>query len=268
MTDLTLLPAPRRLTSGEGVYPLESGKRIALTGASAADLLFSAQRLQNALASLAAVEWTLAATASGPASETGALLAVDTQQVLNPQGYELTISSQQISVIAHDPAGIFYGVCTLVQIIEQSVADGSGSLPCLHISDYPDFPARGVMLDISRDKVPTMETLLALVDMLAGWKINQLQLYTEHTFAYRNHPDVWAAASPLTEQEILAAGCLLPRALYRAGAQPELVRPHASLAQAPRPITALAEVPCLRRKTLVGAPARSACARSIPAASI
>jgi hypothetical protein len=60
------------------------------------------------------------------------------------------------------------------------------------------------MLDISRDRVPTMQTLLELVDLLAAWKINQLQLYTEHTFAYRNHPEVWADASPLTGEEILA----------------------------------------------------------------
>ena len=37
------------------------------------------------------------------------------------------------------------------------------------------------MLDISRDKVPTMATLFHLIDRLAGWKINQLQLYIEHT---------------------------------------------------------------------------------------
>jgi hypothetical protein len=59
------------------------------------------------------------------------------------------------------------------------------------------------MLDISRDKVPTMKTLFDLVEMLASWKINQLQLYTEHTFAYRNHREVWEHASPMTEQEIL-----------------------------------------------------------------
>jgi hypothetical protein len=49
-----------------------------------------------------------------------------------------------------------------------------------------------------------METLYRLIDLLAGWKINHLQLYTEHTFAYRNHPDVWAEASPFTGEEILA----------------------------------------------------------------
>ena len=58
------------------------------------------------------------------------------------------------------------------------------------------------MLDISRDKVPTMATLFALIDMLAEWKINQLQLYTEHTFAYSKHRTVWEHASPITADEI------------------------------------------------------------------
>jgi hypothetical protein len=60
------------------------------------------------------------------------------------------------------------------------------------------------MLDISRDKVPTQATLYELVDRLAGWKINQLQLYTEHTFAYRDHEDVWRDASPMTAADIVA----------------------------------------------------------------
>lgn len=41
------------------------------------------------------------------------------------------------------------------------------------------------MLDVSRDKVPTMETMIKLIKMLASWKINQIQLYMEHTFAYK-----------------------------------------------------------------------------------
>jgi len=61
---------------------------------------------------------------------------------------------------------------------------------------------RGIMLDISRDKVPTMETLYNLVDMLLEFKINQFQLYTEHTFAYKNHKTVWENASPMTPEQI------------------------------------------------------------------
>jgi hypothetical protein len=48
-----------------------------------------------------------------------------------------------------------------------------------------------------------METLYKLVDMMAEFKMNQIQLYTEHTFAYRNHKDVWEKASPMTAEQIL-----------------------------------------------------------------
>ena len=58
------------------------------------------------------------------------------------------------------------------------------------------------MLDIARDRVPTLETLFGLVDRLAGWKLNQVQLYTEHTFAYAGHEEVWAGASPYTAEEL------------------------------------------------------------------
>jgi hypothetical protein len=60
------------------------------------------------------------------------------------------------------------------------------------------------MLDIARDRVPTLETLYALIDRLAGWKLNQVQLYTEHTFAYAGHEEVWADASPYTAAELTA----------------------------------------------------------------
>jgi len=72
----------------------------------------------------------------------------------------------------------------------------------MEIEDWPDFLTRGVMLDISRDKVPGMATLLGLIDLLSTWKINQIQLYIEHTFAYRGHEAVWQNASPMTADEI------------------------------------------------------------------
>lgn len=58
------------------------------------------------------------------------------------------------------------------------------------------------MLDISRNRVPTMACLRRLVDTLSTLHYNQLQLYTEHTFAYRDHATVWKHASPLTGAEI------------------------------------------------------------------
>ncbi len=58
------------------------------------------------------------------------------------------------------------------------------------------------MLDISRDKVPTMAQLKEAVDQFEMLMINHLQLYTEHTFAYTGHEDVWQHASPMTPDEV------------------------------------------------------------------
>lgn len=73
------------------------------------------------------------------------------------------------------------------------------------------FEVRGYMLDISRDKVPTMGTLKLIIDLLAKLNYNQFQLYIEHTFAYSKHTCVWKDASPLTAEEIreLDAYCAL-----------------------------------------------------------
>jgi hypothetical protein len=119
------------------------------------------------------------------------------------QGYTLTVSPDGAEVIAADAAGAFYAIHTLAQWIglhDSGTRVASG----VRIVDWPTLPHRGVLLDISRNRVPTLETLFQLVDQLAGWKINQLQLYTEHTFAYQGHEVVWQDASPMTAEEIQA----------------------------------------------------------------
>ncbi len=188
-----LLPAPRDLTLTNGVYDLKSQALIVITDAV---LFFEAQSLQSALAQYAHLTWDIVAGEDYP--NTSVTLNLDAS-LPHPQGYQLTITANGITISAKDTNGVFYGVCTLNQLIQQYQAQ----LPCLTVEDWPDFPARGVMLDISRDKVPTLQTILELVDRLAALKVNQLQLYMEHTFAYRNHPEVWADATPFTGEDIL-----------------------------------------------------------------
>ena len=117
---------------------------------------------------------------------------------LPAQGYVLRIDRGGVELVAADDAGLFYGDATLAQLARL----GDGELPLGEVHDHPDLPVRGVMLDISRDKVPTMATLQSMIDRLASLKVNQVQLYAEHTFAYSNHHEVHAAASPLDAGEI------------------------------------------------------------------
>ncbi len=120
-------------------------------------------------------------------------------QTLPPQGYRIHVDRNGCAATeAADEAGRFYARQTLKQLRRAC----GRRLPPGVIEDWPDFPVRGVMLDISRDKVPTMKTLFAAADLFAELKINHLELYTEHTFAYRRHRDVWKNASPMTAAQV------------------------------------------------------------------
>lgn len=123
---------------------------------------------------------------------------------LPPEGYELSVGPAGVRVRGADEAGVFRGLCTLAQLLSAVEPGGALELPGLVARDWPDFPVRAVSLDVNRDKVPTMATLFALVDRLAAWKVNQLQLYMEHVFAYRGHEEVWRDASPFTGDELRA----------------------------------------------------------------
>jgi hypothetical protein len=123
---------------------------------------------------------------------------VSRDATMRREGYRLLIGSGMIDLTAADAPGEAYGRATLTQLAR--VHDGR--LPAGRIEDWPDLAVRAVMLDIARDKVPTIETLHGIVDRLAEWKVNQVQLYTEHTFAYRDREEVWRDASPLTPDEI------------------------------------------------------------------
>lgn len=116
----------------------------------------------------------------------------------HPEGYALTIDRKGVRIEYRETGGLRAAGATLHQLVREY----GRRLPCLKIRDWPDFARRGVMLDISRGRVPKLETLLDLVERLADFKINEFQLYTEHTFAYRRYKSVWQDWGALTAEEI------------------------------------------------------------------
>jgi N-acetyl-beta-hexosaminidase len=103
----------------------------------------------------------------------------------NGEGYVLDINEDNIEIIG-GYKGLLYGTQTLKQLIIESGA----FLPCVHIEDYPSFSARGLYYDVTRGRVPTMDSLKKQIDELAFYKINQFQLYIEHTFAFEGMSEV------------------------------------------------------------------------------
>ncbi len=220
-TPLYLVPIPGACSESTGRFLLRDGLSIVLSHAAERGEWIAAQRLQRLLLDrgLAVpiqpqlrcreMRNTVVLAVRGRDDSVfltgrGAASVPDQPYVdggtANGEAYSLTVSQDGIVVWGAAPAGVAHGAQTLHQILAQ-VAD---AVPCVRIGDAPAFRWRGVMLDVSRGKVPTLATLCRLVDMISSWKLNMLQLYVEDTFAFRSHPDIGRDWGALTPEEIVA----------------------------------------------------------------
>lgn len=142
----------------------------------------------------------------GQAKDELTLLTIErknSSQIKSPhEAYQIVTTHAGFSLQAASEVGLFRGLSSLTQALGHSVTSNT-ALPYLTINDQPDIAERGVMLDISRCKVPSLVTLKRLIDQFSALKYNQLQLYTEHTFAFLNHETVWSQASPYNAADIL-----------------------------------------------------------------
>lgn len=185
MDDLLLLPAPQRVERRPGGVCVPAWATVEL-----------------ALAALGSIETLTRPPWSSlvRARITGGWCGMTPQQ---QQSYRLEIlgptgDGPPVHLEAPTALGLRHGAATLAQVLRRFPRE----LPLLRVVDEPTFASRGVMLDVSRDRIPTMEEFGRIVPWLASLKVNHLQLYTEHTFAYAGHEEVWRGWSPLTPAEI------------------------------------------------------------------
>ncbi|MBQ1207938.1 MAG: family 20 glycosylhydrolase, partial [Lachnospiraceae bacterium] len=94
------------------------------------------------------------------------------------EGYALRVCEDCISICAATAVGAFYAIQTLRQLFMEE------KVPCLYIRDWPDFSYRGFYHDVTRGRIQTVETIKKLIDDMAYYKLNSLQLYVEHVFAF------------------------------------------------------------------------------------
>ena len=130
-----------------------------------------------------------------PYSTDGLPLTVHTGEGTQER-YTLDLTNAGVIITAPSAVGAFYGVQTLRQLLSNE------TLYACHMEDTPDFGFRGYYHDVTRGKIPTLDTLKELVDYLAYMKVNSLQLYVEHSFAFREYADSIERTGCLTAQEI------------------------------------------------------------------
>ncbi len=189
---LSIYPRPRSIEhlEGEAVLPSELNVSMETVSLKTRETIQAIGNLFNGLVCIRILN-------SAP-QRNNLIIQLCDENAMPPQGYALRFDTRGIRISASTQSGVFYGLITLCQIYR----NGLSRIPYFDIEDWPDLENRGYMLDISRCKIPTMESLYSIIDSLALLKFNQLQLYTEHVFAYASHKTVWEKSSPLTADEI------------------------------------------------------------------
>ena len=209
-----LLPQPKQLSPLDGAFTLDADTLILIPSQAGDEAFFAARQLQDEARAATGLELPIVKAYTPPRAENVILLvcgeeqaaafevkpvAIAAPEAVSAQAYALTVAPACVTLYAGAPAGLFYAVQTLRQLVR---LDGQ-TVPTLAVRDWPTLLYRGLMLDISRRKVPTLATLKQLAEELCHYKLNVLQLYTEHTFQFPRHPKIGAGCGSLSSQDII-----------------------------------------------------------------
>ena len=152
---LTLVPQPASIVVMQERLPIDKGVHIIAPE----EVSITTSLLKQFLSEIGVAE-----TTSGVKIE----FALTGDSTLHHEGYELTIDNDGVRLVAGTRAGLFYGMQTLMQMLESY----SGELPYVKITDYPRFAWRGLHLDVARHMFPP-EFVKKYIDLLAHHKMNR-----------------------------------------------------------------------------------------------
>lgn len=189
-----LLPTPKKADWREGNCCLRYDGKIVIGTGCGKETLFQARLLKEDIEKNTGFSYGIT---RGGEKEGQIYLTLD--EKLGEQNYRLSVAGQGICLTGGDDAGLLYAVQTLRQMLAQAGA----YLPAVEIEDGPLMPNRGFYHDVTRGRIPTLEYLKSLADTMSFYKMNQLQLYIEHSFLLEGLSEMWRDDTPLTAEEIL-----------------------------------------------------------------
>lgn len=137
------------------------------------------------------------AVSTAPAANV-VLLRIDTSAAPGDDAYAIDITADTLRIVARKPAGVFYGVATVRQLLPFGIEAEQSALrlatnvavPAGHIDDAPRFAWRGSMLDVARHFF-TVDEVRQHIDFLALYKFNVLHLHLADDQGWRIQIASW-----------------------------------------------------------------------------
>jgi hypothetical protein len=187
-----LLPRPQQVQYGSGALPVRDLAIRFATPPTAEDR-FAAEQLAARLSAIGQTQVPIRkAKASGPAilldrAGRGAALPGD-KEITGPnsrEAYSLQVTPRGAEIRASSSAGLFYGVQTLLQLVEG--AGRQAVLPAAAIRDWPTLAYRGFMMDFSHGQLLRVPEIERQLDLLARFKANQYYFYSEASIEFEGY---------------------------------------------------------------------------------
>jgi len=190
---MEFLPLPQQVVHGEGHFAVRFYSKIVLINTEPSALLY-AQMLQKDFEKYAGLRLSIL-RGQPYGSDIGLMIDPEMRKDM----YRLSITPEKIALTAGSEEALLNGVQTFGQWVQRH----GSILPCIKVEDWPDLPNRGYYQDCSRGRVPTLENLKQTADLLCRYKINEWQLYVEHTYLFRRLSEAWRDDTPLSGEDIL-----------------------------------------------------------------
>ncbi len=176
--DIYLIPQPVSLIEGNGSFIVPANLSVIIPKNEEVKKIAAAFSKQVS----AATGYKINSKEGNIAGAKSISLLLSVDKTIPDEGYRLKVNSAGVTLIAKNPAGIFYGIQTLLQLLPPDIQSKlpnerkSWSIPAVTIEDYPRFSWRGLMLDVSRHFF-TVAQVKDYIDQMVKYKFNLLHLH-------------------------------------------------------------------------------------------
>jgi len=213
------IPNVRQWAASSGSYVFGASSRIVLDPNWASQLTTDAYVLKSDLSSLNGSNHAIITGSPGAGDIYLTLSSTNAQ--IGTEGYTMSIGGS-VTINARTDTGVFYGTRTLLQYLKQSSTIAAGS-----IVDWPDYPMRGLMVDVG-DMYFSLQWLENHIRDLSYLKLNTLHLHLTDIYGFRiqstSHPELNTGTSPLYSHTDIATLVQLGQQ-YKINIVPEIDTP-------------------------------------------
>lgn len=184
---VSIVPLPVSAVPKTGSFSI-SGKTVIELANANPDITRVATFLSQAMATPAGLKIAVVNKAT-PNSIRMSILSPE-DKTLGNEGYKLSVSPTEVILSANKPAGLFYGVQTILQLLPKEIESKKleknvqWTIPAVEITDYPRFGWRGLMFDVVRHFF-TKQDVKDFIDDMVKYKYNLLHMTLSNDEGWR-----------------------------------------------------------------------------------